>query len=214
MPTDAKRAAVADMVQLFSTSDRAIVSDYRGLSVADLGALRASLREQGITFRVVKNRLARIAAEQAGRSDLASLLEGPSAVVVGGDDEVRLARALLDAIRSYRTVAVRGGIIAGSRVDTDGLTRLATLPGRDQLLAQLAGGLVAPLATLASLLAAPLRNLAYALAQVRDQREQSGPPEPVVAGTPAPDEPAATPAPDEPAAGSPVSTDGPGPAEE
>nr|MBA2489334.1 hypothetical protein [Chloroflexota bacterium] len=139
---------------------------------------------------------------------------------VGGDDEVRLARALLDAIRPYRTVAVRGGIIAGSRVDTDGLTRLATLPGRDQLLAQLAGGMVAPLATLASLLAAPLRNLAYALAQVRDQREQSGPPEPVVAGapgseaaTPAPDEPAATPAPDEPAAGSLVSTDGLGPAE-
>jgi len=232
MPTDAKRAAVADMVQLFSTSDRAIVSDYRGLSVADLGALRASLREHGITFRVVKNRLAKIAAEQAGRSDLASLLEGPSAVVVGGDDEVRLARALLDAIRPYRTVAVRGGIIAGSRVDTDGLTRLATLPGRDQLLAQLAGGMVAPLATLASLLAAPLRNLAYAMAQVRDQREQSGPPEPVVAGGPgseaadttAPDEPATTTAPDEPAAATadepaaatadePADTESPDPAE-
>lgn len=174
MPTEAKRAAVADMVELFSAADRAIVSDYRGLSVADLGAVRRSLRERGVTFRVVKNRLARIAAEQAGRAHLSTLLEGPSAVVVGGADEVQLAKGLIDALRPYRTVAIRGGVIGGDLIDAADVMRLATLPGRDQLLAQLAGGMAAPLTTLGSLLAAPLRNLGYALTQLRDQRQQAG----------------------------------------
>lgn len=210
MPSDAKRAAVAEMVELFSTSERAIVSDYRGLSVSDLGALRASLREHGITFRVVKNRLAKIAAAEAGRADLSSLLEGPSAIVVGGADEVLLAKALIEAVRPYRNLVIRGGIISGSRIDSAGLARLAALPGRDQLLAQLAGGMIAPLATLASLLGAPIRNLAYALAQVRDRREQAGSTEPEPTGASAPDDAAAEP----PVEGAGASaTEGPAPAE-
>ncbi|MDL2334583.1 MAG: 50S ribosomal protein L10, partial [Chloroflexota bacterium] len=101
------------------------------------------------------------------------LLNGPSALAMGSGDEVALAKSFLDAIRPYRTVAIRGAILGGHRVDADGVTRLATLPPREVLLAQLAGSMVAPLTTMASLLAAPLRNLGYALAQVADQKAKA-----------------------------------------
>lgn len=171
MPTEAKRAAVAELAELFSGISSAIVADHRGLTVAELGRIRAELRGKGITYRVVKNRLGKIAAEQAGRSELAPLLKGPSAVAVGGTDEAALAKGVLDALRPFRTVEIRGGMISGTTIDTAEVTRLATLPSRDVLLSQLAGGLSSPLGTMAGLLAAPLRNLGSALAQVRDQRE-------------------------------------------
>jgi len=175
MPTEAKRTAVAELVEAFSNSDRAIVSDYRGLTVSDLSAVRRGLREQGITYRVVKNRLARIAAQEAGRGELSALLDGPSAVALGGQDEAALAKGLLDALRPYRNVVVRGGVIGNTQVDGAAITRLATLPSREQLLSQLAGGIASPLSTMASLLSAPLRNLGYGLTQLRDQRETAGP---------------------------------------
>jgi large subunit ribosomal protein L10 len=174
MPTEAKRATVAELTEALTNSSATIVADYRGLSVADLGAVRRALREQGITYRVVKNRLARIAANDAGRDQLSPLLEGPTALALG-NDEVALAKGLLDAVRPYRTVAVRGAVIGNSRIDSAGVTRLATLPGRDVLLGQLAGGFASPLSTMASLLSAPLRNLGYALQQLREQRESAAP---------------------------------------
>lgn len=174
MPTEAKRAKVAELVEVFSKSSAAVVSDYRGLTVSDIGKVRRELRDKGISFRVVKNRLGKIAAEQAGRSELATLLVGPSAVALGGTDESALARALLDALRPYRQVTVRGAVVGHTVVEGDAITRLSTLPSRDVLLAQLAGSIASPLSSMASLLAAPLRNLGYALQQVRDQREGSG----------------------------------------
>jgi large subunit ribosomal protein L10 len=124
---------------------------------------------------VVKNRLAKIAAQEAGNTELADLLSGPSALAMSGGDEAALAKSFLDAIRPFRTVAIRGAVLGGQRVDADGVTRLATLPSREVLLGQLAGGMVAPLATMASLFAAPLRNLGYALSQLVAQKEAAAP---------------------------------------
>jgi large subunit ribosomal protein L10 len=171
MPTEAKRATVAELTEAFSGSKGAIVSEYRGLSVSDLGKVRRELREKGVSYTVVKNRLAKIAAESAGRSEIVPLLTGPTAITLGGSDEAALAKATLDALRPFRTIVVRGGAIGGTTIDADGVTRLATLPPRDVLLAQLAGGFASPLSTMAGLLAAPLRNLGYALKQLQEQRE-------------------------------------------
>jgi large subunit ribosomal protein L10 len=173
MPTEAKRAIVAALKEDLSAAKATIVADYRGLTVADINAVRRTLRGQGIKYRVVKNRLAKIAAQEAGNTELAALLEGPSALAMGSADEVALAKSFLDAIRPYRTVAVRGAILGGHRVDADSVTRLATLPSREVLLGQLAGGMVAPLASMASLFAAPLRNLGYALTQVAERKAQA-----------------------------------------
>jgi len=170
MPTQAKRETVAELKEAFAGSPPAIVADYRGLTVKDLSAMRRTLRDQGITYRIVKNRLARIAAEEAGMGELSGLLEGPTAIAIGTSDEALVARTFLEAIRPFRTVSVRGAVIGGRRIDADDVTRLSTLPSRDVLLAQLAGGVASPLSTMAGLLSGPLRNLGYALSQLHDQR--------------------------------------------
>jgi len=175
MPTEAKRETVAQLAALFAASSSSIVADYRGLTVSQIGAVRRTLREQGVHYHVVKNRLARIAADQAGVGELSSLLVGPSAIALGGDlDESGLARVFLDAIRPYKTVAVRGGVIRGRSIPAADVSRLAELPGRDVLLAQLAGAFASPLATMAGLLSAPIRNLGGGLAQLLEQRTTAG----------------------------------------
>ena len=108
MPTDAKRATVERLTTLLTESSSSIVTDYRGLTVGEIGAVRRSLREQGIRYHVVKNRLARIAAEEAGVGELSPLLEGPTAIAVGLDDEARLAKAFLDAVRPREAVISSG----------------------------------------------------------------------------------------------------------
>jgi len=170
MPTEAKVATVAQLKDELATGGPAIVADYRGLTVAELTHVRRSLRERGVRYRVVKNRLARIAAHEAGRDELTPLLDGPTGLAMGGADEVALAKAFLEAVRPYRTVVIRGGVIKNRSFDGAAVSRLATLPPRDVLLAQLAGSIASPLAGLASVLSAPLRNLGYALAQVAAQK--------------------------------------------
>jgi len=171
MPTDAKRETVAELSEQLGASRAAIVSDYRGLTVADIGALRRALREQGISYRVVKNRLMKLAARQAGRPELVELLEGPSAIAFGGD-ETATAKAFVEAVRRYRQVVIRGALLGVQRIDEGGLRRLAALPSREVLLAQLAGALQSPLATTAGLLVANVRNLGAALRQLEARRAE------------------------------------------
>ena len=173
MPTDAKRATVAKLTTILAASPSSIVADYRGLKVSEIGAVRRALREKGIRYHIVKNRLAKIAADQAGVSELSPLLEGPSAIAVGIDDEAQLAKAFLDAVRPYKVVVVRGGVIRGHRIDARDVTRLAELPSREVLLAQLAGAIASPLTTLGNLLVAPIRNLGGGLAQLAEQKGSS-----------------------------------------
>ena len=173
MPTEAKQAAVAELAELLKASDTTIVSDPRGLSVADLLKVRRELRTKDIQYRIIKNRLAKIAADQAGRSELIPLLEGPSAIAIGGEDESSLAKGLLDATKPF-SVDIRGAAMNGETIDAAAVKALAALPGREALLAQLAGGMASPLSTMAGLLAAPLRDLGYGLAQLHEQREAAG----------------------------------------
>ena len=175
MPTEAKVATVAQLTKELAEGGPAIVADYRGLTVAELTTMRRNLRDHGVRYQVVKNRLARIAAKEAGRDSLVALLDGPTGLATGGADEVALARAFLDATRTYRTVVVRGGVIGNRMFDGAAVTKLATLPPREVLLAQLAGGMQAPVGTLAGLFAAPLRNLGYALSQVAEQKRAQTP---------------------------------------
>jgi len=170
MPTQAKQATVAELTELLKEATTTIVSDHRGLSVADLHRVRRELRAKDIQYRVIKNRLARIAAEQAGRTELIPLLTGPSALAIGGQDESSLAKGLLDATKPF-SVEIRGAAMNGQTFDAAAVMALARLPGRDVLLAQLAGGMAAPLSTMAGLFAAPLRNLGYGLTQLQERRE-------------------------------------------
>jgi large subunit ribosomal protein L10 len=173
MPTDAKRQAVTDLADLLRESSALAVADYRGLTVSEMHTVRRSLRGNGVSLKVAKNRLLKIAADEAGLADLKPLLDGPTAIASTTGDEVSLARALQDAFRPYKVVTLRGGLLAGQPVSAADLQRLATLPGREVLLGRLAGGMVAPLSGMAAVLAANLRNLVGVLSAVADQKRES-----------------------------------------
>ncbi len=173
MPTEAKRETVAELREELAKARTMIVSEYRGLSVKEIAEIRRALSKQDVTYRVVKNRLMRIAAEDSVGAALSPLLTGPTAIAFG-TDEARTAKAVLDATRPYsKIVRITGGILGDRAIDGDAVARLAALPTREVLLARLAGGMQAPVGTLAGLFAAPLRNLGYALAQIAEQKRQA-----------------------------------------
>ncbi len=171
MPTDAKRQAVAELADLLRTSSALAVADYRGLSVSDMQSVRRTLRASGVQLHVAKNRLVKIAADDAGRADLKPMLEGPTALASIDGDAVAMAKALQEAFRPYaRTVTIRGGMLGNQAIDAAALQRLATLPSREMLLAKLAGGMAAPISGMAGVLAANLRNLVGVLSAIADQK--------------------------------------------
>ncbi len=173
MPTDAKRETVAELREELARSQTMIVSEYRGLTVREIAEIRRALRKQEVSYRVVKNRLMLIAAKDTVGEALGPLLTGPTAIAFG-TDEAATAKAVIEATRPYKIVRITGGILGEKAIDADSVTRLATLPPREVLLARLAGAIQSPTAILASLLGANVRNLGYALAQLRDQKAAAG----------------------------------------
>ena len=169
MPTEAKRETVAELREALASSRTLIVSEYRGLTVKELAEIRRALRKQDVSYRIVKNRLMRIAAQDTVGEALSPLLVGPTAIAFG-NEESATAKAVLDATRAYKLVTVTGGVLGTRSIDAEGVKSLASLPSREILLGKLAGGMQAPVATLAGLLVANIRNLGSALAQVRDQK--------------------------------------------
>ncbi len=173
MPTEAKRETVAALKEELSSSTTLIVSEYRGLKVGEIAEIRRSLRKQDVSYRVVKNRLMRIAANESGNDALSPFLEGPSAIAFGSGDEATIAKAVLDATRPYKIVKVKGGVLSGRAIDASGVSRLATLPSREVLLSQIAGAIAAPMATVAGLFDAPLRDIAGGIGALADQRRSA-----------------------------------------
>jgi len=169
MPTEAKRETVASLREQLSHSRTLIVSEYRGLTVREIADIRRNLRKQAVSYRVIKNRLMRIAAADTLGNALDPLLVGPTAIAFGSD-ETATAKAVIDAMRPYRQVRITGGLLGTRAIDADGVTRLATLPSREVLLSQLAGAFAAPLATTAGLFDAPLREIAGLVAALAERK--------------------------------------------
>ncbi len=170
MPTEAKRETVAELTEEARTSSAMIVSEYRGLRVSELGAIRRDLRKSNVVYHVVKNRLMKIAAKEAGDDSIAVLLQGPTAVAFIKGNEGASTKAVLDALRPYRLVKVTGGVVGGRIMDFDGVTRLSQLPSREVLLSQVAGAVAAPMSTVAGLFDAPLRDVAGLVQALADRQ--------------------------------------------
>ena len=156
-----KEQVVAELVEQLRSTESLIVADYRGLTNADLVALRAKVRGSGGRFQVVKNTLTRRAAEEAGTEALLALLEGPTAIafVETDGDPVAVAKALADTAKDTKLLTLRGGMLSGRTLTGDDVEELAKLPAPEVVKSQLVGVVVAPLTQLAALLAAPLRDL-------------------------------------------------------
>jgi large subunit ribosomal protein L10 len=171
-----KERVVAELTERLKTTDTLIVADYRGLTMTQIDELRGELLKHGARFAVVKNTLTRRAAEAAGADMLLGLLEGPTAIAFleADGDPVAAAKALADAARTTRVLAVRGGILEGSELSPEDVANLAKLPPADVLHAQLVGALAGSLTTVVGLFAAPMRDLAGVLQARIDQLEAQG----------------------------------------
>jgi large subunit ribosomal protein L10 len=169
-----KDAVIAEVQQLLTDTENLFVSDYRGLTVAELAELRGKLRQSGASFKIVKNTLGGIAADKAGREPVKELLAGPTAVTFCGDDLVGAAKALSDFAKTHPQLAVRGGLLDASLIDPDGVKALASLPPRDVLIAQVVGTMAAPMTGLVTVLQGTISGFVRALDQVAQQRAAAG----------------------------------------
>ena len=170
-----KEQIVADLSDKLSRTKGAVLTTYRGLTVAQDTKLRRKLREAGVEYRVVKNTLTRIAAEKANISGLEQYLEGTTAIAISYTDPVAPAKVLSDFVKEIKgqSLEIKAGIVEGKVVDANGVKALASLPSREVLIAQVLAGMQSPIVGLLNVLQGTTRNLVYALEAIRKQKESA-----------------------------------------
>ena len=170
-----QKAAVVDAIASDLEGAQAIFAvDYRGISVPQAAELRGKLAEADATFKIVKNRLAKRAAEQAGTEGLDDLFEGPTALTYIAGDPVIAAKAIAGFTREHDVLAYKGGFMDGEALDPDSFKAIARLPGLEVLHGQLVGLTATPLTGLVRGLGALVSGLAIALGQIQEQGLVSG----------------------------------------
>jgi large subunit ribosomal protein L10 len=180
-----KAAAVAELTDAFRNSNAAVLTEYRGLTVAQLKNLRRNLSGNAEYF-VVKNTLTRIAAKEAGVDAFDSLLQGPSAIAFISGDAVEVAKGLRDFAKTNPLLVIKGGVLDGKALSAAEINKLADLESREVLLAKLAGAMLASLSQAAALFQAPLSQAARTIEALRAQVEANNP----AAAAPAAEDPA------------------------
>ena len=174
MPTKKKVQIVEYLQDVISKCNIGILTDYRGLTTAELTDLRRKLREVGVEYRVVKNSLAQFAAKQAGMDELANLFEGPVAVAFGYSEIPTTAKILDNYIRTTKSIlSIKGGFLEDRLLSSKDVETLAKLPSREVLLSQVIAALQSPITGLVNVLAGPIRGLMGVL-QARIQQLEGG----------------------------------------
>jgi len=170
MSREKKTQIIENLQETFAKCNIGILTDYRGLSTAEMTALRRRLRETGIDYKVVKNTLARFAAERAGKDDLLRFFEGPIAIAFGYADITEPAKILADYIDTSKvSLSIRGGFLKHRLLTSEDVIVLSKLPAQEVLLAKIVGGMQAPIYTLLNYLTTPMRGFMMAL-QARIQQ--------------------------------------------
>ena len=164
-----KATAVAELTEQFRASSATVLTEYRGLTVAQLKDLRRSLGRQ-TTYAVAKNTLAKRAASDAGISGLDPLFTGPTALAFVSGDPVEAAKGLREFAKSHPLLVIKGGVFEGKALSADEVRKLADLESREVLLAKLAGALKANLSKAAATFQAPLTQMARLAAALQDKR--------------------------------------------
>ncbi|MHB9095265.1 MAG: 50S ribosomal protein L10 [Eubacteriales bacterium] len=167
---DSKKLVVEEIKTRLQKVQGAVLADYRGLDVAEITELRAKLREAGIEFKVLKNTLTRIAANEIGLEGLDPYLEGPTAIAFGNDDAVAPAKILAEFAKTHKDLEIKAGILENKVIDMDGVKTLADLPPREVLLAKVLGAMQSPMYGFAGSMQGILRNFVYVLDAVREKK--------------------------------------------
>ena len=182
-----KTAAIAELAEKFRSSNAAVLTEYRGLSVAQITELRGALRGNA-TYAVVKNTLTELAAKEAGVTAFEGQLVGPSAIAFVDGDPVEAAKGLRDFAKANPLLVIKSGLLDGKALSAEDIKKLADLESREVLLAKLAGAMNASLSKAVYLFAAPLSQAARTVDALRAKVEAEAPAaaaEPVAEAAPA-----------------------------
>lgn len=174
MATAEKSAAIAELTEHFRSSGAAVLTEYRGLSVAQITALRNTIREHA-TYAVVKNTLTRRAAAEAGVTGFDDHLQGPSAIAFITGDAVEVAKGLRDFAKANPALVIKAGLLDGRSMSPAEITKLADMQSREVLLARMAGAMNASLTQAVYLFAAPLSQAVRVVDALRAKVAEEGP---------------------------------------
>ena len=155
-----KSQVVSEIVEKLEKSSSAIVVDYKGLTVEEVTELRKKMREAGVEYKVYKNSLVTLAANELGLGDLVQYLEGPVSIAFGYEDATAPARVLNNFAKDHKKLELKAGVVDGIVYDKAGVEKLATIPSKEVLIAKLLGSFKAPLS-----------NLAYLLNAIKEKKE-------------------------------------------
>jgi len=174
MNREEKSAAIQEIAAEIEASEAIFAVDYRGISVPQAAELRSKLREADASFRIVKNRLSKIAADQAGEERLAELLQGPTALTFVRGDTAQAAKAITTFNKEHEVLSFKGGFMEATALDEAAFKSIAKLPGREVLNGQLAGVVASPLTGLVRGLGSMIQGLALQLGQIAEKGLVSG----------------------------------------
>jgi large subunit ribosomal protein L10 len=191
MNREEKSAAIKEIAAEIEGSEAIFAVDYRGISVSQAAELRSKLREADASFRVVKNRLTKIAADQAGEERLAALLQGPTALTFVRGDTAQAAKAITTFNKEHDVLTFKGGFMEATTLDEVAFKSIAKLPGREVLNGQLAGVVASPLTGLVRGLGSMIQSLALQLGQIAEKGLVSGEAPAAAEAAPAEEAPAA-----------------------
>jgi large subunit ribosomal protein L10 len=169
MNRDEKSATIEEIAAQIEASEAIFAVDYKGISVPQAAELRAKLRESDASFRIVKNRLSKIAAGKAGEERLDALLKGPTALTFVRGDTAQAAKTISSFSKEHDVLAFKGGFMEGLSLDEDRFKAIAKLPGREVLIGQFAGVVASPLTGLVRGLGSLIQGLALQLGQIAEQ---------------------------------------------
>ena len=198
MPTQEKVETIEDFKTRLDGAKTVLVTEYRGLTVQQLSDLRKQLRGVSASYKIIKNRLAKLAMTDSDLSKLGPHLKGPTGMVISKEDPVAVAKALHTFARTNQALAIKAGFIEGQVLPPADLKALSELPTKDAIRSQIIGAIQGPLAQLVGLLQATQRDLAYVLAErgknapAEEAAPEAAAPEAAAPATAAATEPAAT----------------------
>jgi ribosomal protein L10 len=168
---DQKQVLIEELHGKFGKAKATIITEYKGLSVAEMTEFRNELRKNQLEYKVIKNTLAIRAAEGTEAAKLRDYLSGPTGLVIGYGDPVTPAKTVIEYAKKKDKLKVRYGVIEGQLADEAALRAIASLPSREQLLSRMAAGFQAPASQMVRLLNATVAQLGYALTALKDKKE-------------------------------------------
>lgn len=172
MPNKEKETLVQGLTEKIKKNNGMVLTEYQGLTVAEISELRAKLRPVKCEYRVIKNTLSRIALKNAGIENFVQYFEGPTAIAIENGDPVATTKILLDFSKEHAKLKLKAGLLGDKVLSPADLKALASLPSREVMLARLLGTMKAPISGLVNVLSGTTRNFVYVLEAIRKQKEQ------------------------------------------